>query len=63
MQSLISKKNVSRVFVNFEQALEIIKSIDNITSEGNEYIEDVCVTDKKISLSLKAGQAVAIKGM
>ena len=57
------KKNVSRVFINFEQALEIIKSIDNITSEGNEYIEDVCVTDKKISLSLKAGQAVAIKGM
>lgn len=57
------EKNVSKVFINFEQALEIIKSIDNITSEGNEYIEDVCVTDKKISLSLKAGQAVAIKGM
>lgn len=33
----------------------------NITSDGNEYICDVTVTDKKISLDIKAGQAVAIK--
>ncbi len=38
-------------------------SVYNITAEGNEYIGDVLVTDKKISLSLKAGQAAAIKGI
>ncbi len=36
-------------------------SVYNITAEGNEYIGDVSVTDEKISLSLKAGQAAAIK--
>jgi hypothetical protein len=34
----------------------------NITAEGNEYICDVRVVDKKITLSLKAGQGVAITG-
>lgn len=38
-------------------------SIYNITADGNEYIGDVTVTDKKIPLSLKAGQAVTIKGI
>lgn len=38
-------------------------SVFNITADGNECIGDVLVTDKKISLSLKAGQAVAIKGI
>ena len=38
-------------------------SVYNITADGNEYIGDVSVTDKKISLSLKAGQAAAIKGI
>ena len=38
-------------------------SIYNITLDGNEYIGDVTVTDKKIPLSLKAGQAVTIKGI
>ncbi len=38
-------------------------SVYNITAEGNEYIGDVSVTDEKISLSLKAGQAAAIKGI
>ncbi len=32
----------------------------NITADGNEYIFDVTVKDKKISLNLKAGQAVAV---
>lgn len=35
----------------------------NITENGNEYIGDVTVTDKKIPLKLSAGQAVAIKGI
>ena len=35
----------------------------NITADGNEYICDVTVTDKKISLDIKAGQAVAIKSI
>ena len=35
----------------------------NVTAEGNEYIGDITVTDKKISLVLKPGQAVAIKAM
>lgn len=34
----------------------------NITGNGNEYICDVTLTDKKISLCLKAGQGVAIIG-
>lgn len=38
-------------------------SVYNITADGNEYIGDVSVTDKKISLSLKAGQATVIKGI
>lgn len=38
-------------------------SVYNITADGNEYIGDVSVTDEKISLSLKAGQAAAIKGI
>ena len=38
-------------------------SVYNITADGNECIGDVLVTDKKISLSLKVGQAVAIKGI
>jgi hypothetical protein len=38
-------------------------SIYNITADGNEYIGDVTVTDKKIPISLKAGQAVTIKGI
>ena len=38
-------------------------SVYNITAEGNEYIGDVSVTDKKISLSIKAGQTAAIKGI
>lgn len=38
-------------------------SVYNITADGNEYICDVTVTDKKISLSLKAGQAAAVKGI
>jgi hypothetical protein len=38
-------------------------SICNITADGNEYMGAVTVADKKISLSLKAGQAVAIKGI
>lgn len=33
----------------------------NVTENGNEFIGDVTVADKKISLSLKAGQAVVIK--
>ncbi len=33
----------------------------NITADGNEYIGDVSVADKKICLDLKAGQAVVIK--
>ena len=37
--------------------------IYNITSDGNEYICDINVTDKKILLNLKAGQAVAIRGI
>lgn len=41
---------------DFEKA-----KVYNITSEGNEYIGDVTVADKKISLNLKAGQAVVIK--
>jgi hypothetical protein len=36
-------------------------SVYNITQNGNEYICDVTVTDKKIQLNLKSGQAVAIK--
>ncbi len=36
-------------------------SVYNITAEGNEYIDDVSVSDEKISLSLRAGQAAAIK--
>ena len=36
-------------------------SVYNITADGNEYIGDVIVTDKKITLSLKPGQAVAVK--
>lgn len=35
----------------------------NITHNGNEYIGEVAVEDKKIALSLKAGQAVAIIGL
>lgn len=35
----------------------------NITADGNEYLCDVTVTDKKISLDIKAGQAVAIKSV
>lgn len=38
-------------------------SVYNITADGNEYIGDVAVADKKISLSLRAGQATAIKGI
>lgn len=38
-------------------------SVYNITADGNEYIGDVAVADKKISLSLRAGQAAAIKGI
>ncbi len=38
-------------------------SVYNITADGNEYICDVTVTDKKISLDIKAGQAVAIKSI
>ena len=34
----------------------------NITADGNEFIEDIIVEDKKITLSLRAGQAVVIKG-
>ena len=41
---------------DFEKA-----KVYNITSEGNEYIGDVTVADKKISLNLKAGQAIVIK--
>ena len=41
---------------DFEKA-----KVYNITSEGNEYISDVTVADKKISLNLKAGQAIVIK--
>ncbi len=33
----------------------------NITADGNEYIADVIVTDKKIPLTLKQEQAVVIK--
>ncbi len=33
----------------------------NITAEGNEYIGDATITDKKIQLSLEPGQAVAVK--
>lgn len=33
----------------------------NITADGNEYICDVTVSDNKIRLSLKPGQAVALK--
>lgn len=33
----------------------------NVTENGDEFIGDVTVADKKISLSLKAGQAVVIK--
>mgnify|MGYP002515211758 CR=1 FL=1 len=32
----------------------------NITADGNEYLCDVTVENKKISLSLTAGQAVAV---
>ena len=32
----------------------------NITADGNEYLYDVTVEDKKISLNLRAGQAVAV---
>ena len=32
----------------------------NITAEGNEYISDVAVDNKTISLKLKAGQAIVI---
>ncbi len=32
----------------------------NVTADGNEYIFDVTVKDKKIPLNLKAGQAVAV---
>ena len=42
---------------DFEKA-----SVYNVTADGNEYIGEVTVADKKIKLSLKAGQAVAIKG-
>ena len=38
-------------------------AVYNITEYGNEYIGDVTVTDKKILLSLSAGQAVAVKGI
>lgn len=34
----------------------------NITADGNEYFCDVTVEDKKISLNLTAGQAVAVIG-
>ena len=37
--------------------------IYNITADGNEYIGEVTVTDKKIKLCLNAGQAVVIKEM
>ena len=32
----------------------------NISAEGNEYLFDIAVKDKKIALNLKAKQAVAI---
>ena len=35
--------------------------IYNITADGNKYIADATVTNKKIHLNLKSGQAVAIK--
>ncbi len=35
-------------------------SVYNITADGNEYIGDVTVKDKKISLKLKPAQAVAV---
>ena len=36
-------------------------SVYNISANGNEYICDVSVKDKRISLNVNAGQAVAIK--
>ncbi len=35
-------------------------SVYNITADGNEYICDVMVENKKILLNLTAGQAVAV---
>lgn len=46
-----------------QKATFIIVLITFITADGNEYICDVTVTDKKISLDIKAGQAVAIKSV
>lgn len=46
---------------NIPDAEFIEAKIYNITANGNEYIGNVTVTDKKILLNLKAGQAVVIK--
>lgn len=47
---------------NIPDADFMAAKVYNITADGNEYIADIAVTDKKISLDLKAGQAVVIKG-
>ncbi len=47
---------------NMPDADFIKAKVYNITAYGNEFIEDIIVEDKKINLSVKAGQAVVIKG-
>ncbi|MBQ2758498.1 MAG: hypothetical protein IKJ88_08465 [Clostridia bacterium] len=46
---------------NMPDAVFETADVYNITDHGNEYICTLPVTDKKITLTLKAGQAVAIK--
>lgn len=45
---------------NIPDADFVESSVYNITADGNEYIGDVTVKDKKISLNLRPAQAVAV---
>ena len=45
---------------NIPDADFVEASVYNITADGNEYIGDVTVKDKKISLNLRPAQAVAV---
>ena len=48
---------------NIPNADFVKASVYNITADGNEYIGDIAVTEKRIKLNLKPGQAVVIKGV
>ena len=55
-----SEKGYSGVFPMPDAEFSAAK-VYNITADGNEFIGDMRITDKKIILSLKAGQAVVVK--